>query len=44
MEGTVDLPTQFVQMIPYLLTIVALAGLIRRATPPRALGVPYRKD
>lgn len=44
MEGTVDLPTQFVQMIPYLLTIVALAGLIRRATPPRALGLPYRKD
>jgi simple sugar transport system permease protein len=44
MEGTVDLPTQFVQMIPYLLTIVALAGLIRRATPPRALGLAYRKD
>jgi len=44
MEGTVDLPTQLVQMIPYLLTIVALAGLIRRATPPKALGVPYRKD
>ena len=44
MEGTVDLPTQLVQMVPYLLTMIALAGLIRRATPPRALGVPYRKE
>jgi ABC-type uncharacterized transport system permease subunit len=44
MEGTVDLPTQLVQMVPYLLTMIALAGLIRRATPPRALGIAYRKE
>lgn len=32
------LPSQFVEMIPYVLTIVALAGLVGRATPPSALG------
>lgn len=34
------LPTQFVQMIPYLLTMVALAGLVGRSRPPSALGAP----
>jgi ABC-type uncharacterized transport system permease subunit len=31
-------PAQFVEMIPYVLTIVALAGLVARAVPPAALG------
>ena len=31
-------PAQFVEMIPYVLTIVALAGVVGRATPPAALG------
>lgn len=44
MQGTVNIPNQFIQMIPYVLTIVVLAGLIRRATPPRALGVAYVKE
>lgn len=44
MQGTVNLPNQFIQMIPYLLTIVVLAGFIRRSTPPGALGHPYIKD
>lgn len=34
------LPSQFVEMIPYLLTIIALAGIVGRATPPAALGKP----
>ena len=38
------LPTQFVQMIPYLLTMVALAGLVGRSRPPSALGVPLARD
>jgi simple sugar transport system permease protein len=37
-------PTQFIQMIPYVVTIVVLAGFIGRATPPAADGVPYRKE
>ncbi|MBI5838195.1 MAG: ABC transporter permease [Candidatus Eisenbacteria bacterium] len=39
-----SIPTQFIQMIPYVLTIVVLAGFIGRALPPRAVGVPYRKE
>ncbi|MBX6364137.1 MAG: ABC transporter permease [Gemmatimonadetes bacterium] len=31
-------PSQFVAMIPYVLTIVALAGVVGRAVPPAALG------
>ena len=34
-------PTQFVQMIPYVLTMVALVGVIGRARPPAAIGKPY---
>lgn len=37
-------PTQFIQMIPYVLTIVVLAGFIGRAAPPRMSGIPYRKE
>jgi simple sugar transport system permease protein len=32
------IPSQFVQMIPYVLTIIALVGLVGRAVPPAALG------
>jgi simple sugar transport system permease protein len=32
------IPSQFVSMIPYLLTIIALAGLVGRSVPPAALG------
>ncbi len=31
-------PSQFIEMIPYVLTIIALAGLVGRATAPAALG------
>jgi ABC-type uncharacterized transport system permease subunit len=34
-------PTQFVQMIPYVLTMVALVGVMGRARPPAAVGKPY---
>lgn len=36
-----DVPTQFVQMIPYVLTMVALVGVIGRSRPPAAIGKPY---
>jgi general nucleoside transport system permease protein len=38
LQGTQLIPSQFVEMIPYVLTIVALAGLVGRAVPPAALG------
>jgi simple sugar transport system permease protein len=38
LQGTQLIPSQFVEMIPYALTIVALAGVVGRAVPPAALG------
>ena len=38
LQGTQIIPSQFVEMIPYALTIVALAGVVGRAVPPAALG------
>jgi simple sugar transport system permease protein len=37
-------PQEFIQMIPYVLTIVALAGFGGRAIAPAAIGKPYRKE
>lgn len=39
-----DIPIQFIQMVPYLLTIIVLAGFIGSSRPPRALGMPYEKE
>ncbi|HMQ30747.1 MAG TPA: ABC transporter permease [Chloroflexaceae bacterium] len=39
----VPVPTQFLQMLPYVVTIVVLAGLIGRAVGPAAAGKPYEK-
>jgi simple sugar transport system permease protein len=37
-------PSQFIDMIPYVLTIFVLASAIGRATPPAAIGIPYIKE
>jgi simple sugar transport system permease protein len=39
----INVPFQLVGLLPYVLTIVVLAGAIGRATPPAAIGVPYEK-
>ncbi len=39
-----DIPVQFIQMVPYVLTIVVLAGFIGQSRPPRALGRAYEKE
>jgi simple sugar transport system permease protein len=39
-----DIPVQFIQMVPYVLTIIVLAGFIGSSRPPRALGIPYQKE
>jgi general nucleoside transport system permease protein len=39
-----DIPVQFIQMVPYVLTIVVLAGFIGHSRPPQALGRPYEKE
>jgi ABC-type uncharacterized transport system permease subunit len=40
LQGAQIIPSQFVEMIPYALTIVALAGVVGRAIPLAALGKP----
>jgi len=39
-----DIPVQFIQMVPYVLTIIVLAGFIGQSRPPRALGRAYEKE
>lgn len=37
-------PVQFMQALPYILTVVILAGFVGKAIPPRAGGEPYVKE
>ncbi len=36
-------PYQFINVLPYFVTILVLAGFMRRAQPPAADGIPYTK-
>ncbi|MCS7260028.1 MAG: ABC transporter permease [Anaerolineae bacterium] len=40
----VNVPYQFIGMLPFMLTMIAVAGVIGRTTPPAADGQPYRKQ
>lgn len=42
--GGVQIPVQFINMLPYVMTVVLLAGFIGKSIPPRASGIPYTKD
>jgi simple sugar transport system permease protein len=42
--GGIVFPVQFMQALPYILTVVILAGFVGRAIPPRAGGEPYVKE
>lgn len=37
------IPTELVQIMPYIITMIALAGVIGRATPPAAVGEPFER-
>ncbi len=36
-------PSEFMLMLPYVVTVFAVAGLVGRSRPPAAVGTPYRK-
>ena len=42
--GAFVLPVQFMDALPYILTVVILAGFVGKAIPPRAGGEPYVKE
>ena len=42
--GIGEIPVQFIQALPYLLTVILLAGFIGKAVAPKADGVPYVKE
>ena len=39
-----EVPVQAIQALPYVLTVVLLAGFIGKAVAPKALGSPYSKE
>jgi simple sugar transport system permease protein len=39
-----EVPVQIIQALPYVLTVVLLAGFIGKAVAPQALGRPYVKE
>ncbi|WP_369602107.1 ABC transporter permease [Hahella sp. SMD15-11] len=42
--GIGEIPVQLIQALPYILTVVLLAGFIGKAVAPAADGVPYVKE
>lgn len=42
--GLGEVPVQAIQALPYVLTVVLLAGFIGKAVAPQALGRPYSKE
>lgn len=42
--GTEPVPVQFIQILPYLVTILVLAGVVGQSRAPRALGLPFEKS
>jgi simple sugar transport system permease protein len=41
--GAEPVPVQFIQILPYLVTMLVLAGFVGQARAPRALGLPFNK-
>ena len=44
LPGIGEVPVQAIQALPYVLTVVLLAGFIGKAIAPKAIGVPYVKE
>ncbi|MCC7441945.1 MAG: ABC transporter permease [Bdellovibrionales bacterium] len=41
--GGAPIPTQFIQILPYVVTILVLAGVVGQSRAPKALGLSFRK-
>lgn len=41
--GTEPVPVEFIQILPYVVTILVLAGVVGQSRAPKALGLPFQK-
>ncbi len=41
--GDKPIPVQFIQILPYVVTVLVLAGFVGRSRPPKAIGTPFEK-
>ena len=44
LAGIGEIPVQLIQVLPYAVTVILLAGFIGRAVAPKAIGLPYQKQ
>ncbi len=44
LPGIGQVPVQFIQALPYILTVLLLAGFVGKAVAPKASGIPFVKD
>lgn len=42
--GGLTVPVQLMDALPYILTVIILAGFVGKAIPPRSGGIPYVKE
>jgi len=38
------IPVQFIMALPYVITVLLLAGFVARPEPPKSIGIPYIKE
>jgi simple sugar transport system permease protein len=44
LPGVGVVPVQAIQALPYVLTVLLLAGFVGKAVAPKASGIPYAKE
>jgi simple sugar transport system permease protein len=44
LQSSANISANLLSMLPYLITLIALVGLVGRSVPPAAVGRPYRKQ
>lgn len=44
LPGLGEVPVHLVQALPYVLTVLLLAGFVGRGVPPKAIGIPYTRE
>jgi simple sugar transport system permease protein len=40
----IQIPVQFIQILPYVVTILVLAGFVGKSRAPKSLGIPFQRE